>query len=91
MNLFDILVKKKNDFKMPDMPKVSMKYMIPEENPMTISNIKNFFDRKKIKQDEEEKEKDQQRIKEQFIKENTEVPLEDNIIVASWINDHFSA
>lgn len=43
---------------MPEMPKVSMKYMIPEENPIKFSNIKNFFDRKKIKADEEEKEKD---------------------------------
>ena len=32
---------------MPEMPKVSMKYMIPEENPIKFSNIKNFFDRKK--------------------------------------------
>jgi hypothetical protein len=54
---------------MPVMPKVSsMKYMIPEENPITLSNLKNFFDRKKIKQDEEEKEKEQERLKEQFIK-----------------------
>jgi len=74
---------------MPELPKVSMKYIIPEENPLKISNIKNFFDRKKLKLDEEEKEKDQQRIKEQFIKQNTEVPIEDNIIVVSWINDHF--
>ena len=43
---------------MPELPKVSMKYIIPEENPLKISNIKNFFDRKKLKLDEEEKEKD---------------------------------
>ena len=73
------------------MPQVSMKYIIPEENPLKLSNIKNFFDRKKLKLDEEEKEKDQLRIKQEFIKQNTEVPFEDNIIVVSWINDHFQA
>lgn len=58
IKLFDHLIQKKNDFKMPEMPRVSMKYIIPEENPIKFSNIKNFFDRKKIKADEEEKEKD---------------------------------
>jgi hypothetical protein len=33
--------------------------MIPEENPITIKNVKNFFDRKKIRQDEEDKEREQ--------------------------------
>jgi hypothetical protein len=32
--------------------------MIPEENPLKLSNIKEFFNRKKLKLDEEEKEKD---------------------------------
>jgi hypothetical protein len=63
LSLFNVLKKKKNDFKMPEIPKVSMKYIIPEENPLKLSNIKNFFDRKKLKLDEEEKEKDQLRIK----------------------------
>jgi len=56
MNIFDVINKKKNDFKMPKIPKVSMKYMIPEENPLKLSNIKHFFDRKKLRLEQEEKE-----------------------------------
>ena len=55
MTLYEALKIKKNEFKMPE---IDLKHLIPEENPLKLSNIKEWINRKKLKLDEEEKEKD---------------------------------